>query len=83
MKKVYEKPQIYIESFELSQHIAACAWDMNAAKAEVCSADSDHEDFGLEEGLNIFVDADICQITTDVESYCYTNSDSNMTLFNS
>ena len=26
--KVYEKPRVYIERFELSQHIAACAWDM-------------------------------------------------------
>ena len=26
--KPYVKPELYFESFELAQHIAACAWDM-------------------------------------------------------
>ena len=29
MKKKYEKPQVYIERFELAQHIAKCDWDFN------------------------------------------------------
>lgn len=28
-KKVYEKPSIYMERFELAQHIANCAFELN------------------------------------------------------
>lgn len=41
MKKKYEKPQIYIEKFELAQHIAKCSLEFNNAKdPKECYADS-------------------------------------------
>ena len=49
--KSYEKPRAYIERFELSQHIAACAWDMsNQSDQNNCTAESD-PDWGMPSDL--------------------------------
>ena len=81
--KVYEKPRVYIERFELSQHIASCAWDMpNSKKVEECYADGDPE-WGIPEGIRAFyASRDIC-IDGPIESYCYTNGSSENNIFNS
>ena len=45
--KPYVKPELYFESFELAQHIAACAWDMkNQNNENNCTAEWDTTDFG-------------------------------------
>lgn len=81
--KVYEKPRIYIESFELSQHIAACAWDMSNSKTvEECSAESD-SDIIFVDGIHAFIDANPSCTDGPVEGYCYTNSGSAVNIFNS
>lgn len=66
MKKTYEKPQIYMERFELAEHIAGCGgytWNKNgSANGWV---DGEYYD-------NLFVDGNTVCIV-GVESYCYTN----------
>ena len=81
MKK-YVKPDLFYENFELSQHIAACAWDMNDSQnVETCSAVSDST-WGVPEGLHAFNSVAVC---TDgpLDSYCYTNGSSGINIFNS
>ena len=74
MKKTYEKPQIYMERFELAEHIAGC---------NIYEDNDDGSKNGYIEGKwfeHIFIEgAEAC--TTGVESYCYTNgSISNATI---
>lgn len=38
MKKVYEKPQIYMERFELSQNIASCYYVLDYTDVNSCQA---------------------------------------------
>ncbi len=40
MKK-YVKPELFYEQFELSQHIADCAWELTNSTKETCSALAD------------------------------------------
>ncbi len=82
--KVYAKPRIYIERFELSQHIAACAWDMsNKSDANECTAESD-ADWGIFGGLTMFTDTSKCNVTPNVfEDFCYTTGTEGNNLFNS
>ncbi len=40
MKK-YVKPELFYEKFELTQHIADCAWELNSAAKESCEALAD------------------------------------------
>lgn len=79
--KVYEKPRVYIERFELSQHIAACAWDMsNSKNINECSATVDPS-CGYPDGVNMFTgENSLCNLT---EAYCYTNGNTNVNIFNS
>ena len=82
MKK-YEKPKAYIERFELSQHIAACAWDMsNLDVEEKCSAVSDPEHTGLS-GITAFNDGVAVCLDGPLEVYCYTTDEEGWNLFNS
>ena len=80
MKK-YEKPQILIERFELSQNVAACDWDMNNASDKyTCFGD------GSDEGYeNLFVSENsLCDITEDIiQEYCYTPAATGNATFNS
>lgn len=76
MKK-YVKPDIYFESFQLTQHIAACGWDLNAATVESCTSEGDNQKVYSDN--NFFADAygpafvernAACKMKT--ENYCYT-----------
>lgn len=40
MKK-YVKPELFYERFELSQHIADCAWELTNSTKDTCSATAD------------------------------------------
>lgn len=82
--KVYEKPRAYIERFELSQHIASCAWDMtNLSDQYKCEATSDASDWGT--GFEtMFTEYPRCSATPDVfEDFCYTTGSESGNLFNS
>lgn len=40
MKK-YVKPQLFYEEFELTKHIADCAWELKTPNVNTCPADAD------------------------------------------
>lgn len=75
MKKVYSKPLAVIETFELSQHIAACQNLMVSHHAirNGCSADPKDDTSMAPPGL--FYTAltdDVCAVDGE-QLYCYTN----------
>lgn len=77
MKKIYSKPQIVFDSFELSQSIAAgCEFISNQAW-QVCPVD-------INIGRTIFTAAP-CQFTTpgDDDLVCYHNPADNKNVFSS
>lgn len=70
----YVKPELYCETFELSQHIAACGIDVNFAKVTEadCQPKLDPEFWG---GMNdaVFNSSEGCSMDIGViEVYCYT-----------
>lgn len=71
MKK-YVKPELFFESYELSQNIAACAWDMNHAEGS-CMAEPDPDFLGTGWGGNLFTKKQGCYYKSDdgYEQYCY------------
>lgn len=73
MKK-YVKPELFYERYELSQHIADCAFELNQGDVSTCSAVMDL-DFsvtnGIPTGVKYFAGASDCQVTPQI--YCYTN----------
>lgn len=83
MKKSYMKPMAMIESFDLSQHIAACAEPIknkNSVVTEGCSADI--PSIGA---TNIFywgVVGNMCESDGE-EMYCYTKGGSGNFVFSS
>ena len=72
MKK-YVKPELVFEQYELNQHIADCAWEMNDKTKEVCTASWD-SDMGGNFGT-LFTTALNCQhnVENGYENYCETN----------
>lgn len=68
MKK-YVKPELFYESFELSQHIAGCNLQVQAADVVNCTAS------GYVEGIHYtswFMEAN-SSCSPVMEVYCYTN----------
>lgn len=81
MKK-YVKPELFFENYELSQHIAACAWDLNVINnSSVCGFKGDSS-YGLE-GYVVMMESTVCTAIYDESTYCYHTSSPEMTLFNS
>ena len=81
--KNYVKPELFFESYELSQNIAACGWDLgqkadgsmtfNSPKSCVATGDPAYGN----PGLVVFVEGnDKC--VNILESYCYENSADNI-----
>ena len=71
-KKMYVKPMIYLEKFELSKHIADCAWELTSASKEACAAEADPD--YLPGFPNLFVDSDHgCVLIPgqNYQEYCY------------
>lgn len=82
MKK-YVKPELFYERYELSQHIADCAWELQANSDTSCHAEPDDNDYpGFS---NLFHAQQIgCVMTTDQwQDYCYTNGAEGYNLFKS
>lgn len=82
MKK-YVKPELFYERYELSQHIADCAWELNSANKDVCSFKWDTEksngvDFG-----SLFSSGMGCVNQTDMgyENYCEMNGANGINTF--
>ncbi len=78
--KEYVKPELYYESFELSQHIAGCNLTMiESIDPVACTATGTIGDENLR---GWFVEANtLCTVKT--ESYCYNNASFNVTTINS
>ena len=90
MKKTYVKPMIVVQNFEMSQNIAACAWDVvNSKTAEECGAVGDG--FYNQPPVSIFNSDSVCDmgINSDMfkemggEAFCYTTSTEAWRTFNS
>lgn len=76
MKK-YVKPELFFESYELSQNIAACGWDMkNQNQPGDCQAEGDPS-WGNPGGILVFTENKCDNV---LESYCYENSADNITM---
>lgn len=81
--KAYIKPDLFFESFELSQNIAVCGWDMtNQTEKTVCSAMGDETQGQFP--VSLFTETPRCDVTeSDVDSYCYEPGSGGYGLFNS
>ena len=74
--KNYVKPELFFESYELSQNIAACGWDMkNQNQPGDCQALGDAEHGNP--GILVFTEGKCDNV---LESYCYENSADNITM---
>ena len=82
--KPYVKPELFYESFEMNQSIAACAFDLNQAENS-CRYEGDPA-YGLA-GESVFTDSLSCTYTKEMadvmEIYCYQNAESAKRLWNS
>lgn len=78
MKKKYEKPQIYIEKFELAQHIAGCDFKLNSMDVNNCTAPNE---FNAENLLFIVNANQNCK--AEAEGYCYFNASDGLVTFTS
>ncbi len=77
MKK-YVKPELYYESFELSQHIAGCNLTLSMQDEYLCTAEGSVDGDYITGG---FLDKPRCSII--LEGYCYTNGSANVVAINS
>lgn len=75
--KTYVKPELFFESFELSQHIAGCNLTLTL---EVGACDAHGTIEGIP-GESWFISKEHCE--TVVEAYCYTNGSMNVATINS
>ena len=57
MKK-YVKPEVFYEQFELSKHIADCAWELTSATKDTCSAAADPDYLPTLVSNNLFMSSD-------------------------
>lgn len=79
MKKTYKKPQIFVESFELAQHIAGCNLTLLDADVENCKASGT---IGKWDNTSWFINK-MNGCTVEPEEYCYTNGNFNIATINS
>lgn len=79
MKKRYKKPYVYVEKFELAEHIAGCNLTLNVAEPENCTATGTVFD---EFSNSLFVGGNT-NCVTELEGYCYTNGSMNVATINS
>lgn len=91
--KPYVKPELFFESYELSQNVASCRWDMmNQTERDVCTAQYDPvgDNSFHEPNMVLFTDANMkCNVLEEElkdlgYDYCYFSATSkNANLFNS
>lgn len=80
--KVYEKPKVYFERFELSQHVADCGWELQSVNENVCYATGDTS-WGYPDDMKAFTPEVVNSCEVEPEGYCYTNGSSSIGLFRS
>ena len=80
--KQYQKPEVFYENFVLADHIAQCNYTINTADVMNCEIVKDNVGGFFGDWTNAFVkDNQECKIIG--ESYCYTNADGLLSLFQS
>lgn len=83
--KAYVKPQLFVESYELSQHIATCGMDIQYADTETCTAQLDPDYW--DGSADIVFNGGRTECKDDIgifDAYCYTTgTDVANKLFNS
>ncbi len=82
--KEYVKPELFFESFELSEQIAACKFDSNNSNMDVanCSFTGEDKEWSIAHGT-YFIDSNK-NCTTKFETYCYhASTNGGLNLFNS
>lgn len=82
--KIYEKPTVYFERFELSQHVADCGWELQNTDVNSCYAIGDPEWY-YPTDVKAFTTGDVSTSVCEVqpEGYCYTVSSNAVGLFKS
>lgn len=82
--KAYVKPELFYERYELSKHIADCAWELKSGDQNSCHATWDENWGGTMSTL--FTTTASCEWTTDngvYNDYCYTNGAAGVNVFKS
>lgn len=69
MKKKYEKPQVYMEKFELSHNVASCDYKLGAADVNQCKIVKDNYEKDGDDFTGGFVDDKVCDFAHSI--YCY------------
>ena len=68
--KNYIKPELFYERYELAQHIADCAWELQLTDNTQCIATPDKNDYP--DHPTLFLDDKVCGMTPGaLEDYCY------------
>lgn len=75
--KRYVKPELFFEQYELSQHVANCAFEPVGNGSYIGD-----EELGLDVYIIINESTEAC-VVKDSEIYCYTNGRDGMNIFNS
>lgn len=70
MKK-YVKPELFYEHYELSQHIADCAWELTNVDSKNCSAEADTAKIGALPNLFMSTINGCVLNETNYQDYCY------------
>ena len=81
MKK-YVKPELFFEQFELSQHIADCAWELTTPTKDTCSATADPN--MLPGFSNLFMNENNgCELIPGISygDYCYQDGSNGVNVF--
>lgn len=72
MKK-YVKPDLYFESFQLNQHIAACGYDLNLSDVASCESSGDTHGIYTDFGDIKFFASENGECMREPEIFCFTN----------
>ena len=82
--KTYVKPELFYERYELSKHIADCAWELQSGDANSCRATFDTAWSGPSQTL--FISTIGCDVKTDegaYDAYCYFDGAEGFNVFRS
>ena len=81
MKK-YVKPELFYEQFELTTHIADCAWELQFSSDTTCYAQFDPSKGALEDRL--FMSSEMnCSVSpgSGYQAYCYHDGTNGINVF--
>lgn len=86
MKK-YVKPELFYEEFELTQHIADCAWELTNSTKETCFAVPDTDYLPVTDTLFAGQDRGCTWVAAEFggpyKYYCYQGGGEGANVFNS